>query len=344
MKAWVIDKICDINSIDSPLSLINLEIPEPKDDEVLLKVLACGICHTEIDEIEGRTPPPVLPVIPGHQVIGKIIKINNNNNSFKIGDIVGVGWIYSACGNCEFCKKGLENLCNNFLATGRDKNGGYAEYMIANVNYIYKIPSYLEFYEAAPLLCAGAIGYRALKLTNLKNGENIGLMGFGASAHIVVKILKTLYPDTKIYVFARNKNEQQFAIELGCYWAGDIDSVPPELMNAMIDTTPVWTTIIYSLEKLKPSGRLIINAIRKENIDIQSLLKIDYKNHLWMEKEIKTVANITKNDIKEFFEIVEKIKIKPEIQTYKFEEANKALKEIKNQKIRGAKVLMVSNI
>ena len=168
-------------------------------------------------------------------------------------------------------------------------------------------------------------------------------MGFGASAHIVVKTIKALFPDTKIYVFARNKNEQQFALELGCHWAGDIETNPPELMNAIIDTTPVWNPIIYSMEKLKPAGRLVINAIRKENIDIQSLTKLDYKNHLWMEKEIKSVANITKSDIIEFFELLEKIKIKPELQTYKFEEANKAIKEIKNQKIRGAKVLIINN-
>jgi len=177
MKAWIIDKICDLNTTENPLTLVNINIPEPAEGEVLLKVQACGICHTEIDEIEGRASPPKLPVIPGHQVIGKIIKINNNNNNnnnFNIGDIVGVGWIYSACGRCEFCKKGLENLCKDFKATGKDKNGGYAEYMIADIKYIFKIPAYLKYYEAAPFLCAGAIGYRSIKLTNLKMVKILG--------------------------------------------------------------------------------------------------------------------------------------------------------------------------
>jgi len=340
MKAWVIDKICSVDTTENPLTLVDIDIPEPDKNEVLLKVLACGICHTEIDEIEGRTTPPQYPIIPGHQVVGKIIKSIDASN-FKVGDIVGVGWIYSACNKCEFCQKGFENLCQQFKATGRDKNGGYAEYMVANINYIYKIPSYLKHYEAAPLLCAGAIGYRAIKLANINNGDNLGLMGFGASAHLVVKIVKALYPDTKIFVFARNKNEQQFAIDLGCQWAGDIEVNPPELMNAIIDTTPVWKPIIHSLEKLKPAGRLVINAIRKENNDIQFLTKLDYANHLWLEKEIKTVANITGNDIKEFFEIIERIKITPQIQLYNFYQANEALKEIKNQKIKGAKVLIM---
>lgn len=342
MKAWVIKKMSEIIESSEPLEMIEFPIPELKDNEVLIKVSACGICHTELDEIEGRLMPSILPVIPGHQVIGKIVeKKNIKNTHLEIGDRVGVGWIYSSCGECVYCKRGDENLCIAFKATGKDAHGGYAEYMIAKSEYVYKIPSNLTDFEAAPLLCAGAIGYRALKLAKLDENSNLGLAGFGASAHLVAKMAKKLYPGVKIFAFARNSKEQEFARELGCVWSGDFDENPNEMMNAIIDTTPVWMPVVKSLEKLSPGGRLVINAIRKVEVDKDYLTNLSYSKHLWQEKEIKTVANITRSDIKEFFDIIEKTNLKPEVQIFNFEDANKALKEIKFQKIRGAKVLKI---
>ena len=198
--------------IKLPLKLVEMPVPELQTGQVLLKVRACGICHTEIDEIEGRTPPPSYPVIPGHQVIGTIVNHQGSRQDIYAGDRVGVAWIYSACGECEFCLKGQENLCPQFAATGRDVHGGYAEYMVAHEDYVYKIPELFSDAEAAPLLCAGAIGYRSLSLCNMKNGNNLGLTGFGASAHLVLKLAQYLYPLARVYVFVATgkKGNSQF--------------------------------------------------------------------------------------------------------------------------------------
>ena len=237
MKAMVLHKVVDLKENDSPLTLVELPIPIPKPNEVLIKISVCGVCHTELDEIEGRISPIEFPIIPGHQVVGTIAAPVAGFTKFKIDDRVGVAWIFSACGHCRFCTRGSENLCDRFRATGLDRNGGYAEYMTAEEKYVYHIPDFFSDEEAAPLLCAGAIGYRSLKLCQLKNGEHLGLTGFGASAHLVLKMAKHLYPSTKIFVFAREEKERRFARSLGAYWAGDITDRPPEKPHCMIDTT-----------------------------------------------------------------------------------------------------------
>lgn len=341
MKAMILNRICNINENLHPLELTDLPVPVPKDDEVLIKVSACGVCHTELDEIEGRTPPPVLPVVPGHQIVGKIEKTGEKVKKLRKGDRVGVGWIHSACGKCRFCFEGNENLCAHFEATGRDINGGYAEYAVVPEKFSYPIPGIFSDMEAAPLLCAGAIGYRSIRLTGMKDGDTLGLIGFGASAHIVLQMVKYKYPKSKIFVFARSSGERDFAKELGAYWAGDIEDEPPEKLCCAIDTTPVWKPILEGLKNLEKGGRLVVNAIRKEEIDKESLLEIDYPEHLWLEKEIKSVANVAGRDISEFLELAAEIPIKPEVQEYRLEDANKALVELKKRKIRGAKVLRV---
>ena len=265
MKAWVIDKIYDLKKENNPLKKVEMPIPVPNTGEILIKVNACGVCHTEIDEIEGRTSPLFFPVIPGHQVIGIVEQSNGEGMNFKTGDRVGVAWIYSSCGKCEYCLSGRENLCEDFLATGRDRNGGYAEYMIVPEKFAHSIPKQFTDAEAAPFLCAGAIGYRSLALCNAENGHRIGLTGFGASAHLVLKLIRHLYPDSEVYVFARNPGERQFARELGAVWSGDTTDKTPVLLDSVIDTTPVWKPVVYALDNLKPGGRLVINAIRKEN-------------------------------------------------------------------------------
>ncbi len=341
MKAWIIDKIHDLTNESSPLQLVEIQKPTPDKGELLIKINACGVCHTEIDEIEGRTPPPSYPVVPGHQVVGIVEDMNETKTNLNSGDRVGVAWIYSACGKCGYCLSGNENLCQDFLATGRDKNGGYAEYMTIPENYAYIIPNIFTNEEAAPLLCAGAIGYRSVALCNMTNGKCIGLTGFGASAHLVLKLIKYKYPKSEIYVFARSQKEKEFALLIGATWAGNTTDTPPKLLDCIIDTTPVWKPIIHALECLKPGGRLVINAIRKENIDQDYLINLDYPTHLWMEKEIKSVANVTSNDVKEFIKIAAEMPFKPEVKIYPFEQANQAIMDIKNHNIRGAKVLKI---
>jgi propanol-preferring alcohol dehydrogenase len=252
-----------------------------------------------------------------------------------------VAWIHSACGQCSFCLEGNDNLCNSFVATGRDVNGGYAQYMTVTEDFAYPIPAVFSDSEAAPLLCAGAIGYRSLRLSGLKNGKNLGLTGFGASAHIVLKIARYCYPDSKIFVFARSESERRFARELGAVWAGDTEEEAPQALTSVIDTTPVWKPIVEALKNLAPGGRLVINAIRKEEVDKDTLAQIDYPTHLWMEKEIKTVANVSRNDVSAFLQLAAEIPLKPEFQEFPLAEANQALIELKERKIRGAKILRV---
>ncbi|MFC2152603.1 zinc-dependent alcohol dehydrogenase family protein [Bacteroidota bacterium] len=342
MKALVLDQIVDLKINKEPLKLVEISTPKPKDFEVLIKINTCGVCHTELDEIEGRTSPPQFPIILGHQVVGKIIKLGKRATLYHVGDRVGVAWIFSTCGKCEYCLNEMENLCTEFKATGRDKHGGYAEYMTISEKFVYKIPDAFNDAEAAPLLCAGAIGYRSLRLCNLQNGQTLGLTGFGASAHLVLKMVKYKFPGSKIYVFARSEKEREFAIELGAIWAEDTTDKPPVKLHAIIDTTPVWKPIVEALKNLRPGGRLVINAIRKENHDIEYLKELNYPRHLWMEKEIKSVANVERRDVSEFLELAAEIPIKPEYQEYTLEEVNKALIELKEGNIRGAKVLRIN--
>ncbi len=341
MKAMVLKNLCDLGINKEPLKLQDIPKPFPNEGEILVKVSTCGVCHTELDEIEGRTPPSRFPMVLGHQVVGRVEKTGKDASRFTIGDRIGIAWIYSSCGTCDYCLSGKENLCESFKATGRDANGGYAEYMTIPEDFAFKIPDAFSDMEAAPLLCAGAIGYRSLKLTGLINGQNLGLTGFGASAHLVLKMAQYKYPDSKIYVFARSEKEREFALELGAFWAGDTEDKPPEKLNCIIDTTPVWKPVVEALKNLKSGGRLVINAIRKEDHDKDYLLKLKYPSHLWLEKEIKSVANVERSDVSEFLDLAAQIGIKPEYQEFRLEEANKALLELKNRKIKGAKVLKI---
>lgn len=339
MKAMLLEAVSDLTETDSPLRPAQLPKPVPGPGELLIRVAACGVCHTELDEIEGRTPPPVYPVVPGHQVVGRVVETGPGANRFEIGQRVGVAWIASACGSCDYCLRGEDNLCAEFRATGRDVDGGYAEFMTVRQDFAHAVPKLFTDEQAAPLLCAGAIGYRSLKLTGLSNGQALGLTGFGASAHLVLKMVRHRLPNSKIYVFARNPKERAFALELGAAWAGDIPDLPPTPLRAVIDTTPAWGPVKASLEKLAPGGRLVINAIRKEERDKTALLDLDYPTHLWMEKEIKSVANVARSDVREFLALAADIPIIPEVETFTPEQANQALMELKQGKIRGAKVI-----
>ena len=341
MKAMILNRIGSLAHNREPLTPADLPKPVPGAGEVLLKVATCGVCHTELDEIEGRTPPPRLPITLGHQVVGRVVQNGPQARRFEIGDRLGVAWIYSACGTCNRCKGDAENLCHHFRATGRDVDGGYAEYMTVPDAFAYRIPPRFTDSQAAPLLCAGAIGYRSLRLTGFQDGQALGLTGFGASAHLVLKMATHQFPNARIFVFARSARERKFAIEIGADWAGDTENAAPERLDCIIDTTPAWKPVVEALKNLKRGGRLVINAIRKEDFDKNVLLELDYAGHLWMEKEIKSVANVSRRDVQEFLNLAAEIPIEPEFEEYRLEDANRALLELKERRIRGAKVLRV---
>ncbi|MBM4284092.1 MAG: zinc-dependent alcohol dehydrogenase family protein [Deltaproteobacteria bacterium] len=342
MKAMLLERVAPLAENPAPLRLAEVPEPVPGPKEVLVEVAACGVCHTELDEIEGRTPPSRLPMIPGHQVVGRVAALGPGATHFGIGDRVGVAWIHHACGDCDWCRSGRENLCPRFAATGRDAPGGYAQYLTAPQDFAYHIPPVFSDLEAAPLLCAGAIGYRSLRLTGLRDGENLGLLGFGASAHLVLKMVRHRFPACRVYAFSRTPAERDFALQLGAAWAGGFEEEPPAALHRAIDTTPAWGPVVAGLRWLTPGGRLVINAIRKERVDQEALLNLDYADHLWLEKEIKSVANVARADVAEFLELAAEIPIRPEVQEYSLAEANQALMELKERKIRGAKVLRLT--
>ncbi|MBN2171672.1 MAG: zinc-dependent alcohol dehydrogenase family protein [Candidatus Krumholzibacteriota bacterium] len=339
MRAMVLHALAGLDEQPAPLRLEERPDPAPGPGELLLAVSACGVCHTELDEIEGRTPPPRLPVIPGHEVVGRVLARGAGAARFAVGDRVGVAWIHAACGECAYCRAGLENLCAGFVATGRDVDGGYATRMVVPESGAHAIPDIFTDAQAAPHLCAGAIGYRSLRLSGLADGQRLGLTGFGASAHLVLKMARHRFPAAAVHVFARSAAERDFARELGAVWAGDTADRAPAPLDAIIDTTPAWKPVVEALANLAPGGRLVINAIRKEDGDREQLLRLDYPDHLWLEKEIKSVANVARRDVTEFLALAAEIPILPEVQEYPLAEANRALRELKAGRIRGAKVL-----
>ena len=337
MRAMLLRRTGSLDADPEPLVLTDVDDPVPADDEVLIRVAACGVCHTELDEIEGRTPPPNLPVIPGHEVVGRVVAAGGNARRFRIGERVGVGWIHSSDGT------ETENISPAFRATGRDVNGGYAELMTVPEAYAAPVPEAFSDVEAAPLMCAGAVGYRSLRLAGLVDGQVLGLTGFGGSGHLVLQLAHHLFPDSRIFVFARSEREREFALELGADWSGDTTDDPPEAPHAIIDTTPAWKPVIAALERLRPGGRLVINAIRKEDADRELLAGLRYEDHLWLEKEIKSVANVTHWDLAEFLPVAAEVPLHVETQRYPLEAANEALNDLRRGHIRGAKVLEIKS-
>jgi alcohol dehydrogenase, propanol-preferring len=342
MKAMALARLGRIEDGSLPLERIGLPVPAPGAGEALIKVLACGVCHTELDEIEGRMPPPRLPRVLGHQVVGEVVALGPGVAAPVTGERVGVAWIYSSCGECAACRRGDENLCPDFRATGRDADGGYAEYLVAPAAFLHRIPPAFSTIEAAPLLCAGAIGYRSLRLAGLLDGQPLGLTGFGASGHLTLQLARHLYPRSEIFVFSRSVPEREFASHLGAAWAGDTGDIPPQRLAAIIDTTPAWRPVVNALGNLAPGGRLVINAIRKEEADKAELLRLDYPADLWMEKEIKSVANVTRRDVDDFLLLAAAIPLRPDVQVYALDDANQALIDLKMRRIRGAKVLRIT--
>ena len=334
----VLEKTSSIE--EKPLKLMDLPRPIPGQNQILVKISTCGICHTELDEIEGRVSPSRFPMILGHEIVGRIEGLGQGAKKFEEGDRVGIAWINWACGHCTFCLKGEENLCDKAKWTGKDVYGGYAQYTVVSQDFAYPIPERFTDMKAAPLLCAGVIGYRALRLSGMGDDRVLGLYGFGASAHIVIQVAKYKYPDGKVFVFTRpgQKEHQDLARKLGVDWIGATGDTPPEKLNCAIDFTPVGEPVRQALSSLQKGGRVVINAIRK----VTPIPELDYTEHLWYEKEVKSVANVTRKDAHEFLPLAAEIPIIPETQEFRLKEVNEALILLKEGRMHGAGVLKIA--
>jgi len=331
MKAMLLKKYDNIEN--NPLEEMEKELPEPSFGEVRIKVENCGICHTDLHIIEGELKHKRLPIIPGHQIVGKVDKIGEGVSLIQKGVRVGVSWLYSTCGKCEYCLKGKENLCDCATFTGYDVDGGYAEYIISKESFTYPIPENYSNEEAAPLLCAGIIGYRSFKISNIKEGENLGLIGFGASAHIVLQIAK--YFHCNVYVFTRSDKHKELAVELGAYWVGSLEEEPQAKLDSIIIFAPVGKFYIRALELLKKGGTVVSAGIHMTPIP-----QFPYEL-LYFEKSMRSVANSTREDAKELLSLAPKIPIRIKTEAFLLKEANTALQLLKQGKINGAAVINI---
>ena len=336
MKAMILDRPAPIES--SVLKLADLPTPTPGDREILVKVSVCGACHTDLDEVEGRLTPTKSPIVPGHQAVGTVVGKGKAVTKFSLGDRVGITWLFSSCGQCKFCRTGSENLCEQAKWTGKDANGGYAEFTVIGQDFAYPIPGRFSDSQAAPLLCAGVIGYRTLRLADITDGQRIGLFGFGASAHIVIQIIKHRFPNSSVFVFTKTAQHAELARSLGAVWTGFSGDRPGVKLDKIIDFTPAGECVRDALGVLERGGRLVINAIRKET----PVPPLDYARYLWLEKEIKSVANVTRKDAQEFLPLAAEIPIVPTVEEFPLEQANEVLCSIKSSRLRAAAVLKVA--
>lgn len=318
----------------SPLSLGEVPVPQPGEGEVLVRIRACGVCHTDLHIVEGEIHPPDLPVTPGHQVVGIVEKMGRGAEKFvNLGDRVGVPWLYSACERCDYCLRGQENLCLEARYTGFHVDGGYAEWMLAEARWTLPIPTGYTDQQASPLLCAGIIGFRSLRLADVQNGERLGLVGFGASAHLAIQVAN--YWGCQVYVITRSEEHRRHARELGAIWTGGIEDELPGLLDRAVIFAPAGRLVPAVLEKLRPGGTLAINAIFMSDIPSMSYSMI------YGERTLRSVTNATFQDGIKFLKLAEEIGIHATISTYALEDANTALLDLKNSRISGEGVLVV---
>jgi len=317
----------------APLRPVELPKPRLAHGQVRLRVLACGVCHTDLHIVEGDIHPPKLPITPGHQVVGIVEAFGNDVSSLHIGDRVGVPWLYNACRTCEFCLRGEENLCPRANFTGFHINGGFSEFILADARYVLPLPASLSDEQAAPLLCAGIIGYRSLRKAGLQPGERLGLIGFGASAHLAIQVARDW--GCEVYVFTRSKAHRRYAEELGAVWAGGIEDYPPKLLDRAVLFAPVGDLVPPILERLRPGGTLAINAIYMSPIP-----KMDYQL-IYGERTVRSVANATYRDGVDFLQLVDKMQIRSSVFLYPLAEANRALLDLKHSRFKGEAVLVI---
>ncbi len=333
MNAMILKGFAPIDQ--NPLELVDLSIPEPDSEEILLRVKFCGICHTDLHTVEGELPEVKLPIIPGHQVVGVVEKVGKNTSRFKEGDRLGVAWLYSACGECAFCQRENENLCETARFTGYNVNGGYAEYIVVPEKFAYPIPGIFSDEEAAPLLCAGIIGYRALRLSEIKPGQRLGLYGFGASAHVAIQV--AVHWGCEVYVFTRSEEHRRLASKLGAVWTGTSKDEPPTRMDSSIIFAPAGELVLDALRVLDKGGTLALAGIYMTPIP-----EMDYVKYLYHERTLRSVANATRQDGEELLRIAAEIPIRTTTQAFPLGEANKVLNLLKAGKISGAAILKIS--
>jgi alcohol dehydrogenase, propanol-preferring len=319
----------------NPLEYADVEAPQPKSGEVLVRVRACGVCRTDLHVIEGELPPRISPVIPGHQVVGTLEKQGENTRRFAIGDRVGIAWLHHTDGTCEYCRSGAENLCDNPVFTGYSVDGGYAEYIVAPADFIYAIPAGFPDEQAAPLLCAGIIGFRSLRLSGIKAGGRLGFYGFGAAAHVAIQVAR--HWGAEVFASTRDVRHQKLALELGAAWAGGTFDEPPKKLDAAIVFAPAGEIVPAALKALKKGGALVLGGIHMSPIP-----SFDY-NLLYQERVIRSVANNTRKDGEDFLRVAAEIPIRTHVQIFPLSEANRALNSLKNDAIPGAAVLHVGD-
>uniref|UniRef100_A0A7V0Z458 Zinc-binding alcohol dehydrogenase family protein n=1 Tax=candidate division WOR-3 bacterium TaxID=2052148 RepID=A0A7V0Z458_UNCW3 len=331
MKAMVLKKQDRIEN--SPLRLEELPVPEPEESKIRLKISVCGVCRTDLHIVEGELPAHKMPVIIGHQIVGRVDKVGRNAKKYKLGERLGVPWLFKTCGICKYCKSNRENLCDNPMFTGYDADGGFAEYTIVEEDFAYPLPENYTDREVAPLLCAGVIGYQAFKATGLKNSGELGLFGFGSSAHILLQVCIHLGIDA--YVVSRTEKELQLAKKLGAKWTGKIDDDMGTLLDAVIVFAPSGELLIKALKRIEKGGRVV-----SAGIYTTPLPGFDY-SYIYPEKTLTSVAHTSRQNVQEFLKLAGEFKIKTQINEYRLEDANDALLNIKHSKISGSSILII---
>lgn len=319
---------------EKPLVLREVPSPQPGEEEILVEISVCGVCHTDLHTVEGELPQVKLPIIPGHQVVGKVKELGSRASRFTPGDRVGIAWLYSTDETCDFCRQGKENLCVGACFTGYHVNGGYAEYIKIHEKFAYPIPRGFPDIQAAPLLCAGIIGYRALCLSKIKPGQRLGLIGFGASAHVAIQV--AVYWGCEVYVFSRSAEHRSLAEKLGAAWTGTLADNPPAKLHSIVNFTPAGSTVPAAMELLERGGTQALAGICMTPIP-----EMDYQEHLYWEKTLRSVANATRQDGEELLELAAKIPIETTVESYSLKEANEVLLRLKKSEIDGAAVLVL---
>ncbi len=332
MKAMLLRRQAPVE--ERPLELVEIETPRPGAGQVLLRVLACGVCHTDLHTAEGDVPLKKTPVVPGHQIVGVVEGLGPGVAGVAAGERLGVAWLHWACGRCRFCLRGDENLCENATFTGYDVDGGYAEYALAEADFCYRIPGSFGDVEAAPLLCAGIIGYRSLRLSEVKPGEVLALYGFGASAHVCIQI--AVHAGARVIVFSRGREHRELALKLGALWAGGTEDAPPVNPDRAIIFAPAGALVRHALALVDKGGTVALAGIHMDTIP-----ELDYERHLYHEKKLKSVTASTREDGRALMRAAVEAPVRTETQVFDLEDANEALEALKQGRIRGAGVLRV---
>lgn len=332
MRAAVLHQQASIDR--APLQFEDLPVPEPGPGEVRLRVRACGVCHTDLHLVEGDLSLVKTPVVPGHQIVGEIEAVGEGVDGSRIGERVGVPWLSSSCGHCTLCSAGRENLCEQARFTGYHVDGGYAEYALAPTEAAHALPDQFSDVDAAPLLCAGIIGYRSLRLAELQPGQRLGLYGFGASAHLAIQVAR--HWNCEVFVFTRSEHHRALARQLGAAWVGAAEDDPPARLDAAITFAPVGWIVPEALRVLAPAGTLAINAVHLDEVPA-----LDYRKHLYGERTLRSVTNLTHRDAREFLELAGEIPLRTKVEEFALEEANRALQKLKASEIEAAAALVV---